>query len=166
MYTCRIIWMHSPQSPKISKTQHERSFSLSARSPARSVALNYIASPQESVHSKPHLPLSWGAQEVALALSMPWWQIQHEQGHPQHLKKKVTITTCCMLSVYCAICYLLATHFWWWQSQKVWLSLRMLPGSVGRKCQLLPPSVLLELGGCDLAHLAGSHSWQCETTLP
>ena len=75
----------------------------SARSPARSVALNYIASPQESVHSKPHLRLSWGAQEVALALSMPWWQIQHEQGHPQHLKKKVTITTCCMLSVYCAI---------------------------------------------------------------
>ena len=28
MYTCRMIWVHSPQSPNISKTQHERSFSF------------------------------------------------------------------------------------------------------------------------------------------
>ena len=28
--------------------------------------------------------------------------------------------------------YLLATHFWWCRLQMVWLSLRMLPESVGR----------------------------------
>ena len=158
---CWMMWIHSPQSPKISTTQHECSFSFISKisSQVRGSELHWVSS-------------RIGAQKtafafvMALALSMPWLQIQHEQGHSQHLKNKVSITTCCMLSVWCELCYLLAAHFWWCESQKVWLSLHMLPGSVGQKCQLLPPSALLELGGCDFAHLAGSHSWQCETTLP
>ena len=164
MYTCRMIWMHSPQLPKISTTQHERSFRFFSK-----------ISSQVSGSELHWVSLRIGAQKTAFAFVMmcpgggigleyamsansAWARspsAPKEQSNHYHL-----------LHVECVVYYLLAAHFWWCESQKVWLSLRMLPGSVGQKCQLLPPSALLELGGCDLAHLAGSHSWQCEIALP
>ena len=44
--TCRMIWMHSPQSPKISTTQHERSFSFFSKisSQVRGSELHWVSS--------------------------------------------------------------------------------------------------------------------------
>ena len=158
--TCKrwMMWIHSPQSPKISMTQHECSFSFISKisSQVRGSELHWVSS-------------RIGAQKtafafvVALAWSMPWLQTLHEQGHPQHLKKKVTIPTCCMSSVYCEL--LPSRHSY--LVVQVTKGVAIPPhGSVGQKCQFLPASVGFESGGCDLAHLAASHSWQRETTLP
>ena len=59
MYTCQMIWMHSPQLPKISTTQHERSFSFFSKisSQVRGSELHWVS-------------LRIGAQKTAFAFVM------------------------------------------------------------------------------------------------